>query len=142
MELWLIKDDDSVNDIAKDFAPEAGFKVEEITIARSAQEARTLIQEALENKRPPPSVAVVDPHLTPGMDRLEDGIEVIAKLQEHFPACISICLTTKGNIKLSSRALAAGAKDYIDCDTPYVNWCSLTVQRLELWKGFKEKASC
>ncbi|MBU0766783.1 hypothetical protein KKF55_03300 [Patescibacteria group bacterium] len=145
MELWLIKDDSGVDQIAKEYAPEAGFKPEEITIARSAQEARDLIQECLgqDPKRLPPGIALVDPHLTPGINHLEDGIEVIAELKKQFPDCAIICFTTRGDMgnKIGARAIQNGAKDYIDCSWAYVNWVSLTTSKLYLWRGAQETAA-
>ncbi len=127
MKLLIAKDDEGVH-LVERFAQEAGFQPANITVARTAKAALDALTITV------PDMAIVDPHLTERMD-LEDGIEVIAAITELHRGCVVICLTSRGSIPMGQRALRRGARDYVDCDIPYVNWCSYLKQRLDLWRG-------
>ncbi|MDD4627869.1 MAG: response regulator [Candidatus Peribacteraceae bacterium] len=128
MKLAVIKDNGTTKEVVR-LAQDAGFAAEDILVARSREEALTLLEKLI------PDVAVIDPHLTPHNERLEDGIDVIRTLRGKSKECIIICFTMGSNTELGVRALQAGAQDYIDASWPRVNWCSLLRERLNMWRG-------
>ncbi|MBU2213708.1 response regulator [Patescibacteria group bacterium] len=124
-------------------AEDVGFSSDSITIAQSASAARGLIQQCAAGSIAPPEIAICDPHLTPGQDRLEDGFDVMEELKEMAPGCTVIVLTCRGDTKntLGARGITRGAKDYVDMSWAYVNWYEFLKQRLELWKGVRAKTA-
>ncbi|MFA6039162.1 MAG: response regulator [Candidatus Peribacteraceae bacterium] len=127
MKLLIAKDDEGVRSV-ESIAQDAGIQPADITVARTAEAALDALAVAV------PDMAIVDPHLTERMD-LEDGIALIGAITQRNHECIVICLTGSGSITLGCRAIQRGARDYIDCDLPHVNWCSYLRQKVELWRG-------
>jgi len=127
MKLAVIKDNGTTEEVVR-LAQDAGFAADDILVARSQEEALSLLEKLI------PDIAVVDPHLTPHNERLEDGIDVIRTLRGKSKECIIICFTMGSNTELGVRALQAGAQDYIDASWPRVNWCALLREKLILWR--------
>ena len=128
VEILVIDDDQDRLEETLEILGGFGYKGTSVACAKTEKDAMGLVEN--EN----PHLAVVDANLTRRLE--EEGLRVIRAISQQHKDCVVICITSQATKGLGPRALRTGARDYIDCNWPYVNWVEFLKQRIDLWLGY------
>ena len=126
MNRILIVDDDpeQQKDIQR-AARLAGFAGRQLVTVGTVQEALEALDESF-------SLALVDIMLTPS--EAEEGVDLIREIKKRQPDCVVLAITTKAPMQSGSRALPAGASDFVPSNrSPSNEWVAFLSSRIELW---------
>ena len=127
--LLVVDDDDERRERIVRAAEKVQFHKNDITQTRSGSQARHQIDESGQDF----DFAVIDIVLTDLPEK--EGLDVIHLLRTKNPSCKIIALTGMGGTEFGIEAMRAGADDFISTQWEHVNWYSLLMHRLSLWRG-------
>jgi CheY-like chemotaxis protein len=98
-KVLIVDDEPEVGQVLREFLSSRGY---ETTIARNGPDALSALE------RDPHDLVLLDVAM-PGMD----GLEVLSRIADLYPAVPVIMVTANADISVTSKLLAMGAVDYV-----------------------------
>ena len=98
-KVLIVDDEPEVGQVLREFLSSRGY---ETTIARNGSDALSALE------RDPHDLVLLDVAM-PGMD----GLEVLSRIVDLYPAVPVIMVTANADISVTSKLLAMGAVDYV-----------------------------